>query len=341
MSQTWRELASEYIPRVEQALKETIIEAEGELKRHYGMMRYHLGWADEQLRPVEAPTGKRLRPLLCLLSCQACGGDWHQAIPAAVALELVHNFSLVHDDIQDRSPTRRHRPAVWKLWGEALAINVGDGLFILAYVALGKLAEVGVPLDKVLEAHRILNRACLALTEGQFLDITFEKRRHVSLEEYIEMSRRKTAALMAASTALGALIGCDDEGLHRRLWAFGENLGLAFQMWDDILGLWGDEAVTGKPVADDLRQRKKTLPIIYAVERDPEFARLLQAPEWDERAFQRALELINNSGAREFTEAEARRFYEQALIELKATGLQNRAVLALEELAAFAVGREF
>jgi len=230
---------------------------------------------------------------------------------------------------------------VWKLWGEALAINVGDGLFILAYVALGKLVEEGIPLEKVVEACRILNEACLALTEGQFLDITFEKREHVSLEEYIAMSRGKTAALIAASTSLGALVASDDRELIGHFRAFGENLGLAFQVWDDILGLWGDEAVTGKPVADDLRQRKKTLPIIYAMEREPELARIMQAPEWDEEGFRRALELINRSGAREFAEAEARRFYEQALAELRGTGLRNRAVTALEELAAFVVGREF
>lgn len=340
MPEIWKELAAEYLPALEAAMKETVAEGEGKLQRHYGMMRYHLGWADEQLRPAKAPAGKRLRPLLCLLSCEACGGDWRNALPVGVALELIHNFSLVHDDIQDRSPTRRHRPTVWKLWGEALAINVGDGLLILAHLALRELTKSGIPPERVTEVYRILDEACLALIEGQFLDISFEREERVSLGEYLRMVRGKTAALMAASTRLGAFIATEDAEIVEHFRAFGENLGFAFQVQDDILGLWGDEAVTGKPVADDLRQRKKTLPIIYAMEREPELARLMSKPRWGEREFRSALELVNRSGAREFAQAEARRFYEQALRELEAVGRRNRASQALAELASFIVERE-
>lgn len=333
---SWKEIAADYLPSVEEFLKEIVGEGEGELRRHYGMMRYHMGWADEELKPIVAPTGKRLRPLLCLLSCEAAGGNWEKAVPAAAALELVHNFSLVHDDIQDRSPFRRHRPAVWKLWGEALAINVGDALLILACRAMEKL-----PQDKLRECCRVLNEACLSLTEGQFLDLTFEKKERVSLEEYMDMIKRKTAALIAASTQLGAIIATEDRRTIERFRRFGENLGMAFQVQDDILGLWGEEAVTGKPVADDLRQRKKTLPIIYAMEKEPQLYSLMTRAEWSEEEFAEALNLINQSGAKEFAQAQAHRFYENAVEELAGLGYDSEAIQALMELASFMIGREY
>lgn len=333
---SWKEIAADYLPSVEEFLKEIVGEGEGELRRHYGMMRYHMGWADEELKPIVAPTGKRLRPLLCLLSCEAAGGNWEKAVPAAAALELVHNFSLVHDDIQDRSPFRRHRPTVWKLWGEALAINVGDALLILACRAMEKL-----PQDKLRECCRVLNEACLSLTEGQFLDLTFEKKERVSLEEYMDMIKRKTAALIAASTQMGAILATEDRKVIEGFRRFGENLGMAFQVQDDILGLWGEEAVTGKPVADDLRQRKKTLPIIYAMEKEPQLYSLMTRAEWSEEEFAEALNLINQSGAKEFAQAQAHRFYENAVEELAGLGYDSEAIQALMELASFMIGREY
>ncbi|MCS7286626.1 MAG: polyprenyl synthetase family protein [Anaerolineae bacterium] len=336
MKKSWKEKATDYLPSVEEFLRKIVGEGEGELSRHYGMMRYHMGWADEELRPITAPAGKRLRPLLCLLSCEAAGGNWEEAIPAAAALELVHNFSLVHDDIQDRSPFRRHRPTVWKLWGEALAINVGDALLILACRAMEK-----VPKEKFRECCQILIDACLMLTEGQFLDLTFEKKERVVLEEYMEMIRRKTAALIAASAQIGATIATDERRIVERFRSFGENLGMAFQVQDDILGLWGDEAVTGKPVADDLRQRKKTLPIIYAMEKDPRLLSLMAQVKWGEGEVAEALEIINRSGAKEFAQAQAFSFYEKALEELAGLGQDSEAMQALRDLASFMVGREY
>ncbi len=336
MRRSWKEIAADYLPSVEEFLREIVGEGEGELSQHYGMMRYHMGWADEELKPIAAPAGKRLRPLLCLLSCEAAGGNWEEAIPAAAALELVHNFSLVHDDIQDRSTFRRHRPTVWKLWGEALAINVGDALLILACKAMEKL-----PRDKYRECCHVLNEACLSLTEGQFLDLTFEKKERVSLEEYMEMIKRKTAALIAASTQLGAIIATEDRKIIESFRRFGEKLGIAFQVQDDILGLWGEEAVTGKPVADDLRQRKKTLPIIYAMEKEPRLFSIMTRVKWGEEEFAEALELVNQSGAKEFAQAQAYRFCEEALRELASLRYDSEAIHALKELASFIVGREY
>jgi geranylgeranyl diphosphate synthase type I len=140
------------------------------------MMHYHLGWADEALRPLEGPSGKRLRPVLCLLACEAAGGTVEQALPAAAALELVHNFSLVHDDIQDQSRVRRGRATVWDLWGAAHGINVGDGLFVLSRLAVYGLLDRGVPTERTLSVTLALDRACQSLCEGQYLDMSFEER---------------------------------------------------------------------------------------------------------------------------------------------------------------------
>ncbi len=140
------------------------------------MLRYHLGWEDAEGRPLRSEGGKALRPTLCLLACEAAGGDWRAALPAAAALELAHNFSLVHDDIPDRDPERRHRPAVWSVWGEAQAINAGDALLALSHLAVLKLVPKGVPAERALQAARVLDECTLEIVEGQALDISFEER---------------------------------------------------------------------------------------------------------------------------------------------------------------------
>ena len=139
-----------YLPRIEAELHQMLAVHNPQLRSFYGMMQYHLGWVDESFLPLQGDAGKRLRPLLCLLTCQASGGDPDQALPAAAAIELVHNFSLVHDDIEDKSDLRRGRPTVWKIWGAPQAINVGDGLFALARLAAQCLSDRGVPPERVL-----------------------------------------------------------------------------------------------------------------------------------------------------------------------------------------------
>ena len=203
----------------------------------YGMLRYHLGWVDEQLRKVNADTGKRIRARLCLLACEAVGGDPGQALPAAVAVELVHNFSLIHDDIQDRSEYRRHRRTVWAVWGEPQAINAGDDMFVLAQLALvdGELDNPRVTVHAV----RALNQACRMLCEGQYLDLDFERRPTITLQDYYGMIERKTAALLGASCQLGALYGGAGPSVVAALSSFGKQLGIAFQIRDDYLGIWG------------------------------------------------------------------------------------------------------
>jgi geranylgeranyl diphosphate synthase type I len=282
------------------------------------MLEYHLGWRDAQGQPATLDAGKRLRPVLCLLCCQASGGDWTTALPAAAAVELLHNFTLIHDDIQDRSPERRHRATVWALWGTAQAINAGDALHAIAHQAVLGLAERGVPAERVLAAARTLTTACLQIVDGQVRDLQFETQSAVSLDDYRAMIARKTAALIGAACALGALVGGAGADRIAAYQTFGEQLGLGFQIVDDILGIWGEAHRTGKPAADDLYKHKKTLPLLYALQTaPPDDARRLRAllhkPDLSADEVTAIIAILDACGAQAFARAEARRARDAAL----------------------------
>ncbi len=335
-----------YLPLIEAELRRTFAPFPSQLASFYGMMQYHLGWIDQDFAPTKSGGGKRLRPLLCLLTCQASGGKPVQVLPAAAATELIHNFSLVHDDIEDESALRRGRRTVWKVWGVPQAINAGDGLSVLAHLAMQRLAGRGVPHRQVLRALEILDEACLALTEGQHLDLSFESRLDVDVAQYLAMIQGKTAALFGAAAQLGALVAGSDSESIARYRRFGENLGLAFQIVDDILGIWGDPQVTGKPSADDIRQRKKTLPIVRAFEEEKiqggnDLGEIYQQEIIDEENVGRALRILEGLGARRYAEAMANGYYQRALAELDATGVENEAQDDLRELAVFLVERTY
>jgi len=189
------------------------------------MLRYHMGWQDEHGHSCSRESGKFIRSTLCLLSCQAVGGDMSQAMPAAAAVELIHNFSLIHDDIEDASYERHHRPTVWKLWGQSQAINAGDAMFTLAYLALLKLKEKGIADEKVASSTKMLSLACSDLCEGQYLDVGYENRLGTTIEDYLNMAAKKTAALFAVSTSLGAYLGSEDSKLVDFFHLFGKELG--------------------------------------------------------------------------------------------------------------------
>ena len=230
----------------------------------YGMMGYQLGYVDAGLRPVATAGGKRFRPLLCLLACDAAAGSWTQALHVAAAIELLHNFSLIHDDIEDHDPERRHQPTVWKVWGEPQAINLGDGMFALANRVVAEAADEP---EMALELARRFQDTALQLTEGQHMDMTFETRQDVTVEEYHRMVARKTGSLIAFSLWSGAFVGRADVETQRALCQFGSEFGDAFQIHDDMMGIWGSPTATGKEAANDLRNRKKTLPVLLAMER--------------------------------------------------------------------------
>lgn len=255
----------EWLPRLEAEMRTVLATVEGPAERHYQMMHYHMGWVDESFQPGAFATGKRIRPLLCLMACEAVGGDPATALPAAAAVEILHNFSLIHDDIEDGDETRRHRPTLWTIWGVPQAINAGDGMFALAFAALLGSKQTGVTDDRVLATLERFTACCTALTEGQHLDMWFEERARVEVADYLRMIDGKTASLLATSLSIGALIGGATARADDALYRFGRHLGLAFQIQDDILGIWGDPAVTGKAAGNDILRRKKSLPLLYAL----------------------------------------------------------------------------
>lgn len=343
---TLQEALDRFLPLIEKELQDIVCAPHRCCAPYYDIMRYHLGWIDENCQPVQAKSGKRLRPILCLLATQAAGGDPQQALPAAAALELIHNFSLVHDDIQDKSRSRRGRRAVWDIWGTAHGINVGDGLFVLAQMALHRLADRGVRPLRQQSARWVLDQACLALCEGQYLDMTFEELLDVDENQYLEMIQRKTGALLAASAQMGALLATDDSAQIEHFRRFAEDLGLAFQIEDDILGVWGEESLTGKSAATDIRDKKKALPAVYALNQTQNVQEALRLAELycqpgplDEVGILSALEILDQVGARPYAEARAADYYHRALGHLKQTRCSDDAVAPLRELAASLVGR--
>ena len=293
----------------------------------YEMVRYHLGLDHE------GPRGKRIRPLLGLLAYESLTGEYSPALPGAAAVELGHNFSLVHDDIEDRDVERHHRATLWIVFGQAQAINTGDTLFTLSRMALYRLTELGFSDAKVLALMRLYDETCLALCEGQFMDIWgAEHDERLSVDFYFDMIGRKTAALIAASVQAGAMLATDDQNVVESYRAFGWSLGIAFQLNDDLLGIWGDEQTTGKEPSD-LAKHKKTLPVIYALERAParDVARLkalFATPEPDPELIAEARAILERCGARDYTRARAREERDEALRRIESAGVIGAEALA-------------
>jgi geranylgeranyl diphosphate synthase type I len=299
----------------------------------YEMVRYHLA-----LDGRGASGGKRIRPLLGLLAYASIAGDHRRALPGAAAAELGHNFSLVHDDIEDGDTERRHRPTLWTVHGVPQAINAGDTLFSLSRIALHRLTDLGFSDAKVLRLMRLFDETCLALCEGQYIDIaTSESDALMSVDAYFDMIGRKTAALIAASIEAGALLATDDDAVIARYRAFGWALGIAFQLNDDLLGIWGAEQATGKQ-ASDVVHKKKTLPVIYAIEHagPADRRRLLELYASDRPSssdLDEIVAILERVGARAYTRDAALRYRDEALAELDAAGVVEPAARArLQEI---------
>jgi geranylgeranyl diphosphate synthase, type I len=286
----------------------------------YEMIRYHMGLDGS------GSSGKRMRPLLGLLAYASITGSYESALPGAAAVELGHNFSLIHDDIEDEDRERRHRPTLWALHGIPQAINTGDAVFVLSRIALHRLTDLGFSDAKVLRLMRLYDETCLALCEGQYIDIwAGEHQVDMTVELYFDMIGRKTAALIAASVEAGALLASDDDAVIARYRAFGWALGLAFQLNDDVLGIWGAEATTGK-TPSDLARHKKTLPVLYALEHgtDADRERLARIhanpyPTHDEIA--EAMAILEVTGAQAYTRDQAQHWRDEALAQLDGAGV--------------------
>ena len=230
----------------------------------YDILRYYTGWVDVDGNPCVSPEGKALRPTLCLFACEAAGGAPGMAMPAAVALEFIHNFSLIHDDIQDGDATRHHRPTVWAVWGVAKALVAGNVLRAVADMSLSGLLDKGLDPDRTLMVTEVLTEAYLEMIEGQYLDISFEGRPDIGMSEYLAMISRKTGALIRCSLNLGAVIASHDSRTIESFRECGRSLGYVFQIRDDVMGVWGDLELTGKPVGD-IQRKKNSLPVVHAM----------------------------------------------------------------------------
>ena len=302
----------------------------------YEMIRYHLG-----LDGSAGPRGKRMRPLLGLLAYASIAGEHARALPGAAAVELGHNFSLVHDDIEDGDVERRHRATLWALHGVPQAINTGDLIFSLSRVALHRLTDLGFSDAKVLRLMRLYDETCVMLCEGQYIDIAASASdAPMTVDLYFDMIGRKTAALISASIEAGALLATDDEAVIAGYRRFGWALGLAFQLNDDLLGIWGQEQKTGK-VPTDVARHKKTLPVMYAFQHaGPEdrdrLAELYALPEPVDEQIAEVVAILERSGAQDFTRAEAQRYRDECLAELDALTVVETA--AREKLKGIIVG---
>ncbi|MDZ4719257.1 MAG: polyprenyl synthetase family protein [Roseiflexaceae bacterium] len=328
---------------IQAAMRAAFPQAEARVATFYHMQEYQLGWRDEQLQLANYDPGKLLRPYIVLLGCQVAGGDPHTAMPLAAGIQLIHDFSLIHDDIEDDGDTRRGRPTVWKVWGLAQGLNAGDGMFVIAHLSLHRLSDVGVPPEVVLDILRRFDQTIITICEGQYLDLSYEGNLAIDEAAYIAMISRKTAALVAAACGLGAILGGASASLAKTMFDFGQNLGLAFQIQDDLLGIWGDPAEMGKPFAADLIRRKVSLPVIYGLqhaEQRRELAQLYQQPHAGDEELHHILTILEQAGSRAYCEQAAASYHHQALTALNAAPGQQAPLAELRAIANRLLGRK-
>lgn len=308
-------------------------------KAFHEMLTYHMGWTGEGAGAQA--TGKRIRPLITLLSVASINNKedgkrteiiWLHAVSVAAAIELVHNFSLVHDDIQDNSELRRGRKTAWVKWGAPMAINVGDALFVIANQAALSLKE-HYPAEMVVRASSLMNDCCLELTQGQFLDMSYEERTDLKIDDYWPMIGGKTSALLSVCTQIGALLGYAQEKEIELYRLFGYNLGLAFQVQDDILGIWGNEALTGKSAASDLVEGKNSLPVLFALEKNGEFARRWRQGPITANEVAAVAAMLENEGGKAYAEKMSEELTQKALGYLNEADPQGEAGEAILGLA--------
>lgn len=284
------------------------------------MVRYHLGEVDADLRPAVPGTidrGKRIRPAVAVLATVANGGAAARGAVVAAAIELLHNFTLIHDDIQDESPTRRHRPTVWSLWNVGQAINAGDALFAAAHLPLFRLTDLGVPAALTLRLLEALERTTIEIVAGQTLDLGFEGRADVTSDDYLAMIAGKTAAIVRYAAWAGATLAEAGDEVAEQFATFGLALGLGFQVRDDALGIWGATAATGKERADDIRRRKQSLPILLLRERADseireELSAIYRAKAIGPAGIERVLALLAEHDVQSLIETQVEQYHDQA-----------------------------
>jgi geranylgeranyl diphosphate synthase, type I len=308
------------------------------------MIFHHFGWSSDGDPRIQSK-GKRIRPLITMLVAKALGGNDFFARNVGIALELMHNFTIVHDDIMDQSLERRHRPTVWSLWGSSQAINAGDGLFALSYLGVLNLEDQNsdIPPKTILKIIKSLTVACLDTVEGQILDIGFESKNDVMVEECIKMISNKSGSLISCSAQCGALISTDDKSTIENYTEFGRNLGIAFQIRDDYLGIWGDESVTGKTSGIDIIERKKSLPIIWALNQKSDQTKIIRSIYAQDQIniedVSTVTNILTDLGSDKYTIELATQYYDKALEYLHKTNIKNKWQDTIVMLSDFLINR--
>ena len=327
-----------YRPEIEDELKAVVLDSiSGEYPVLREMMNYHMGWEGEGAGPKAQ--GKRLRPILLLLSTTAADGDWKQALPAAAGVELLHNFSLIHDDVEDNGDLRHGRSTVWGIWGVPQAINAGDLMFTISNQAILRLKQ-SYSADVVLQAQELFQQTCVKLTQGQYLDMWYENLGELPLDAYWSMVAGKTAALLACCTEMGALLGGADSAMCAKYHQFGHLLGLAFQVQDDLLGIWGDVKKIGKSTSSDLYTKKKTLPVIFGLQQKGKFAARWFLEDMKMEEVPEMALLLEEEGAREYTEQMAFDLTKKAQDALEEVLGGHQTGVALRQLTDKLIGRQ-
>ena len=314
----------------------------------YILLQYHLGWVDRWGNRAQSPIsqGKSLRPTLCLFACEALSEDLAKALPAAAALELIHNFSLIHDDIQDQDRERRHQATVWHLWGVPKALVAGNAMQAAGDLALLNPARVNVIPETMIRVSQLLTASYLEMIEGQFLDLAFESETEIDTEEYLRMIAYKTGSLIRSGLEIGALMATEDMATYQAFSRFGSCLGRAFQIRDDFLGIWGDVSTTGKAAGNDIRRRKKSFPVVYALNHAGGQSRhdlfeIYGQKELDEDDVTRVLAILDEVGAQEQSQQLINASADEAVHALEEISLPSWAREEAEGLVDFLARREY
>jgi len=294
-----------------------------------------MGWTDQQGQPTDTPRPLYFPTILALVSCQALSGDFRAALPAAAGVDLVHNFTLVHGDVQSARPDAQDRPSIWWVWGPAQAINAGDGLHALGRTTIMRLAQRGIPAERVLHAVESLDRACLALCEGQYMDLEFQERMVVTSTAYFDMISRKTGALTGSSAEGGALAAGTDEPVWLKFREMGIKMGMAWQVSQDIVDLWGG-AGDGM-TASNVLNKKKSLPLIHALENSSLAAKRELGGIYMKRVLEpedvsKLVQILNEAGSKVFAEAKASELMNQAIEALEGADLADQGLENLKNL---------
>ena len=323
-----------HLKALEAELKDAFASREGLL---YDLLRYHMGWTDQQGAAQDSPPQLHFQSMLTLVCCQTLSGDFSPALPAAAGIEFVHNYTLVHGDVQSNRAVSEDRPSVWWVWGPAQAINAGDGLHALGRNTIMRLAQRGIPPERVLPAVTSLDKACLALCEGQYMDLEFQEKLMVTGADYHDMIGRKTGALTGCATELGAIAaGADDEvcAAYQRM---GHSLGMAWQISLDIADLWGTRG--DGMTSSNMLNKKKSLPLIYALENSPLADKRALGNIYMKRVLQpedvaQVIGILDQAGARQFSESRAHELAEEAL---SGAGLPPEGLEPLRDLTNWAL----